>query len=260
LPLIPNLIEVVTPETSLFGARHSGLKPGKIALRTWPGQPVAPTLQYSGVKWIHADSWVPYQRSTFVTPGFPGYISGHSTFSRSAAEVLTAITGSPFFPGGILVRDTPANTSLGFEKGPSQPVQLQWATYYDAADQAGMSRIWGGIHPPIDDFVGRRTGSACGKAVWELVQKYFDGSIAQQPVALNIQTTPQGQQEIRFNSVRGFQYQLQSTPDLDVPFSNVDSGFLRAEDTTTIHRMPAALPSAFYRVVIQGVPSNGVTQ
>jgi hypothetical protein len=120
---------------------------------------------------------VPYQRTNFVTPAFPGYISGHSTFSRSAAEVMAAITGSPFFPGGMGTYTAVANTSLAFEKGPSQAVQLQWATYFDAADQAGLSRIWGGIHPPVDDFGGRRAGAQCGLGVWALVQKYFTGLV-----------------------------------------------------------------------------------
>ena len=96
-------------------------------------------------------SWVPYQRTNFVTPAFPGYPSGHSTFSRSAAEVLTAMTGSEFFPGGISWYTI---TNLVNELGPTQPVTLQWATYFDAADQVGVSRIWGGIHPPVDDFAG----------------------------------------------------------------------------------------------------------
>src|SRR6266404_5187805 len=72
---------------------------------------------------------------------------------------------------------SPANTGLGFEKGPSLSFQLQWATYYDAADQAGLARIWGGIHPPVDDFAGRRAGAQCGQGVWALAQKYFDGSV-----------------------------------------------------------------------------------
>jgi hypothetical protein len=249
VPRFTNLIELVTPQTALFGARHSGLKAGKIALRTWPGQPVAPTLQYSGVKWIHADAWVPYQRSTFVTPGFPGYISGHSTFSRSAAEVLTAITGSPFFPGGIFTYDSPANTSLGFEKGPSQSVQLQWATYYDAADQAGRSRIWGGIHPPVDDFAGRRTGSACGKEVWQLAQKYLDGSIARQSISMVIQPATNGTRTLSFNTVRGFRYAVQSTPDLSIPFTNLDPVPIRAEDTTTTRTDATVAPQSYFRVL-----------
>ena len=87
-----------------------------IAIYAWPGQPADPVNQFSGVKWILAADWMPFQRKTFVTPGFPGFVSGHSTFSRSAAEVLTAIAGSPFFPGGLAIHDSPANASLAFEK------------------------------------------------------------------------------------------------------------------------------------------------
>src|SRR5207249_7187016 len=124
----------VTPASVLSG-RHAGLTPGKIAIYSWPGVPPDPIHQHGGVRWIHADTWVPYQRTNFVTPAFPGYISGHSTFSRSAAEALTAITGSPFFPGGMGTYTAVSNTALAFEKGPSQTVQLQWGTYYDASDQ-----------------------------------------------------------------------------------------------------------------------------
>src|SRR5438477_8311211 len=116
-----------------------------------------------------------------VTPDFTGYFSGHITFSKSAAEVHAAITGSPFFPGGV---GTYSNYVLGFEKGPSQPITLQWATYYDAADQAGISRIWGGIHPPIDNLTGRRAGAQCGQGVWTLAQKYFDGSVLNSPMSI----------------------------------------------------------------------------
>src|SRR5438552_8637539 len=135
LPLITNQIELVT-SSSVASGRHAGLMPGKIAVLGWPGPPANSATQHSGVKWIHADTWIPYQRTNFVTPAFPGYFSGHSTFSRSAAELLTAFTGSPYFPGGM---GSYSNYVLGFERGPSVPVTLQWASYYDAADQAGIS-------------------------------------------------------------------------------------------------------------------------
>ena len=177
LPLIPSLIELVTPSSAKVGQRHEGLPPGAIALLTWPGQPEDSKKNYAGVKWKLAADWVPYQKKTFVTPAFPGYISGHSTFSRSAAEVLTALTGSLYFPGGMATHDAPAKTTLTFESGPTEDVHLQWATFYDAADQAGLSRIWGGIHVSADDLTGRRAGAQCGKSAWLLANKYFDGSI-----------------------------------------------------------------------------------
>jgi len=104
-------------------------------------------VRLRGIRHAVARGWLPYQRSTFVTPASAGYFSGHSTFSRSAADVLAAITGSPYFPGGFAEFVVPANHFLQFEIGPSQEVRLQWASYFDAADQAGQSRLWGGIHP-----------------------------------------------------------------------------------------------------------------
>lgn len=168
LPLVPGLIELVTERTSRLGGRHRYMPTNTIVIRSWSGYP------NGGVLWISPTEWLPYQRSSFVTPAFPGYVSGHSTFSRAAAEVLAAMTGSEFFPGGI---GSYSSYRLSFEEGPSVPVRLEWATYYDAADQAGISRIWGGIHPPADDFAGRRIGSACGIAAWNLAWKYFNGSL-----------------------------------------------------------------------------------
>jgi hypothetical protein len=177
LPLIPGLIELITKESSAPGQRHAALADhvGEIAIRAWRGNPKDPN-QVSGVGWILGERWVPYQRATFVTPAFPGYVSGHSTFSRAAAEVLAAYTGSPYFPGGEFTQ-TFAPGYLKFEHGPSKPLTLQWATYYDAADQAGISRIYGGIHIAADDFAGRRIGSGIGKQAWALAERYFAGTV-----------------------------------------------------------------------------------
>lgn len=164
LPLIDGLIELVTPESSAAGQRHEALAAsvGRVAILAWSGEPQGGPDEVGGVRWILAENWRPYQRSTFVTPAFPGYVSGHSTFSRAGAEVLTLLTGSPYFPGGIGTYHFTANEFLQFEKGPTTDVTLQWATYYDAADQAGLSRLYGGIHVPADDFVGRRLGARVG--------------------------------------------------------------------------------------------------
>lgn len=174
LPLVPGLVEVITPESSRPGRRHAALKDfvGEIAILAWPGNPADPKTQHGGRRWIRAVEWVPYQMDTFVTPAFAGYTSGHSTFSRSAAEVLTRFTGSPFFPGGLTTY-VAAKDSLKFERGPTTDVVLQWATYYDAADQAGQSRIWGGIHILADDFGGRRMGAAIGANVYDKARTYW---------------------------------------------------------------------------------------
>jgi hypothetical protein len=175
LPLVNGLVEVVTPESSATGQRHERLADhvGEVAVKAWQGNPDDPS-RASGVGWIRAVDWVPYQRATFVTPAFAGYVSGHSTFSRAAAEVMAAFTGDPYFPGGISHWTVPAG-KLVTEAGPSRDVTLQWATYFDAADQAGTSRIFGGIHIRADDFEGRRIGSQCGKDAWALAERYFGG-------------------------------------------------------------------------------------
>ncbi|TAL06940.1 MAG: hypothetical protein EPO07_01085 [Verrucomicrobia bacterium] len=253
LPLITNLIELVTTN-SVNSGRHAGLTPGKVAINTWPGQPADSITQYSGVHWIHADNWLPYQKANFVTPAFPGYISGHSTFSRSAAEVLTAITGSPFFPGGIATYTAVSNTSLAFEKGPSQTVQLQWATYFDAADQAGLSRIWGGIHPPADDFAGRRAGAQCGQNVWALARKYFDGSVAGTPLLLTLQRLNPTGCEVGHDTLRGFYYKLQFSASPGQSFVDDPAGFVRALDTAMVHTDTEAQSARFYRVICAPTP------
>lgn len=111
-----------------------------------------------------------------MTPAFQGYVSGHSTFSRAAAEVLTAFTGSEYFPGGVSGYTIKAG-SLKFEKGPTTDIRLEWATYYDASDQAGQSRLFGGIHVLVDDLTGRQIGSVCGKDAWAKAQLYYSGRV-----------------------------------------------------------------------------------
>ncbi|MGZ8216599.1 vanadium-dependent haloperoxidase [Methylomagnum sp.] len=184
LPLKPGLVELITAETAAPGGRHAALvtaeaggEVGNIAVLSWPGSPADIKAQYSGVRWVLGKAWVPYQRATFVTPAFPGYFSGHSVFSRSAAEVLAGITGSPYFPGGFHEGfAAKPNQYLIHERGPSQEIRLQWASYFDASDQAGRSRLWGGIHVEADDFTGRRVGREVGLAAFAKAVGYFDGT------------------------------------------------------------------------------------
>ena len=178
IPLIENHIEVVFEGDPLGG--ESGEHVGKIKLRAWRGHDFIESTETdnAGVDWILAENWWPYQRPTFVTPNFAGYISGHSTFSRAAAEVLTQLTGTPYFPGGMGEFIAKQNEFLVFEEGPSQDVILQWATYRDASDQCSLSRIWGGIHPYIDDLPGRLIGEQIGVMSFELAETYFTESLS----------------------------------------------------------------------------------
>ena len=177
LPLIPGLIELVQSGEELAGGSDENV--GKVKIYAWKGPDFIndPETDIAGVDWILGERWWPYQRATFVTPPFAGYLSGHSTFSRAAAEVLTRLTGDRYFPGGMGTFDFAQNDYLFFEVGPSESMTLQWATYQDASDQTSLSRIWGGIHPPIDDIKGRIIGHKIGNEAFDMALDYFEGTL-----------------------------------------------------------------------------------
>ncbi len=173
IPLHTGLIERILPGDPLAGVNDINVN--KIKLRAWRGPTYIgnPDTDEAGVGWILAERWFPYQRPSFVTPPFAGYVSGHSTYSRAAAELLTLLTGDEFFPGGMGEFPVEMNDFLVFEEGPSQSFTLQWATYRDASDQCSLSRIWGGIHPPADDIPGRLMGAKIGVDAFNLAESYF---------------------------------------------------------------------------------------
>jgi len=177
LPLIPGFIEVVGANDPLVGMNNEHLN--KMKIYTWKGPDYInnPDTDQAGVGWILSENWWPYQRPTFVTPPFAGYVSGHSTYSRAAAEVMTAITGDAYFPSGMGQFNADKNEFLVFEEGPSEDIVLQWATYRDASDQCSLSRIWGGIHPPADDIPGRLMGIEVGTDAFAKAKTYAIGNV-----------------------------------------------------------------------------------
>lgn len=172
IPLIPGYIELVAAGDPLA---NGSVNIGKVKLKAWRGHSFINNVDTdeAGVGWILAENWLPYQRPSFVSPPFAGFISGHSTYSRAAAEVLTDFTGDRYFPGGLGEFTAPQNQFLVFEDGPSVNVTLQWATYQDASDESSMSRIWGGIHPPCDDIPGRIIGVTIADDAFVKAEKYF---------------------------------------------------------------------------------------
>lgn len=128
-----------------------------------------------GIQVVDGLQWFPYQSVNFVTPPFPEYTSGHSTFSAASAEILKRFTGSDDFGYGVTI--TPG--SLQFEQNvPAQPVTLSWPTFTNAADQAGISRRYGGIHFEAADMEGRRCGRQVGEMVWNVGLSYINGTAA----------------------------------------------------------------------------------
>jgi hypothetical protein len=130
---------------------------------------------------MDGSQWMPYQEASVVTPPFPEYVSGHSTFSAAGASILQQFTGSSAFNYSYTV---PAGSSV-IEPGiaPSTDITLSWATFTDAANQAGLSRQYGGIHFNKGDLDGRALGANVASAVWNKVQSYISGNFQPGPIA-----------------------------------------------------------------------------
>ena len=127
-----------------------------------------------GSQWILGKDWLPYQDINFLTPPFAEYVSGHSTFSAAAAEVLKQYTGSDAF--GLCYTEL-ADSSTFEANTPAAPVNLCWDTFTEAADEAGISRLYGGIHFRDGDVNGRAMGRAIGDAVWKKSLLYINGEL-----------------------------------------------------------------------------------
>ena len=255
IPLEPGLVELITADSTVPGERHEHLSGdvGKIALRCWVGEPNDPENEFSGVGWIAAESWLPYQRDTFVTPAFAGYVSGHSTFSRAAAEVLTRLTGSAFFPGGMGTFTAKKDDYLEFELGPTTDVVLQWATYYDAADQAGISRLYGGIHVPADDGPGRIMGAECGIDAWERALTYFNGTVGAIATSADGSLSSEDRVKIACETIPGLFYQVQTSTNT-VDYQNYEDPVLAREHRTDFTvDVPGGVPDQFFVKVLQTV-------
>ena len=88
--------------------------------------------------------------SFIVTPPFPDYVSGHSTFSAAAATVLPLFYGTedlPFTVGSDFLPD----------------VYRSFPTCFDAAEEAAVSRIYGGIHFRSASEDGLQAGTSIGE-------------------------------------------------------------------------------------------------
>jgi len=125
-----------------------------------------------GTQTIDGADWQPYQAPTVVTPPFAEYTSGHSAFSAAAAEVLRSFTGSDDFGASVTIL---AGSSKFEANTPSEDVTLSWATFSEAADEAGISRRYGGIHFAQGDLDSRAIGRKVGAKVWARAQEYFRG-------------------------------------------------------------------------------------
>ena len=113
---------------------------------------------------IQNGNWTPL----INTPSFPSYTSGHSTFSSAAAAVLTELFGAVPFTTMADVGSTgawpPSDNIAGLQV-------RSFTSFQQAAQEAGMSRIYGGIHYSFDNTAGQAAGNSVGQLVMaELLQ------------------------------------------------------------------------------------------
>jgi hypothetical protein len=147
------------------------LRKGQI-IQAWGGP-------YKGPSYIKGEDWIPYRPPNEVSPPFAEYGSGHSTFSMAAAEVLTSFTGRGNFelkvtiPAGSSKVEPRTATQPGV---PAKPITLSWTNFRYAAEQAGLSRQYGGVHFEHGDKDARAAGAKVGDNAWAKALTYFNGT------------------------------------------------------------------------------------
>jgi hypothetical protein len=160
------------------------LRKGQI-IQAWGGP-------YKGPSYIKGEDWIPYRPPNDPAPPFAEYASGHSTFSMAAAEVLTGFTGRGNFelkvtiPAGSSKVEPKTATHPGV---PAQPITLSWTNFRYAANEAGLSRQYGGVHFEHGDKDAREAGSRVGKHAWTKALTFFNGTAVPIPIPTTTTTT-----------------------------------------------------------------------
>jgi hypothetical protein len=143
----------------------------------------------NGFGTIPVSKWRPYSPASFVTPPFPGYVSGHSTVSAACAKTIDLFTGSDRFgvfhrhvagmytePDASVAQMQSVNGRRPDRLEDRKDVVLQMPTLSGTAEMAGLSRIMGGYHIRSDNIEGLKLGRAVAQYTWPRYQAYFDGT------------------------------------------------------------------------------------
>lgn len=154
------------------------------------GGPGKGTVQLAG------DDWRPYSPPEFVTPPFPGYVSGHATASGAGSRMLELFTGSDrygavaFQEAGLLTGEGNVGAAQMQARGgkpakdvsESKVIRLDLPTFTRTAEMAALSRLWGGYHIRVDNEEGLILGRRIAMYSWPKYQAYFNGT-ATSPIA-----------------------------------------------------------------------------
>ena len=150
---------------------YNSARPITTIRELFKNQTVKSWVKDKGTAEVKGQDWLPYQPCTFITPPFAEYTSGHSAFSSAGAEVLRRYTGSDSNTYSTLIKAGSLKTESNV---PSKDVTISWPTFTAAADEAGMSRRYGGIHFEDGDLVGRKIGLDVADQVWKKSLTHFN--------------------------------------------------------------------------------------
>jgi len=112
---------------------------------------------------MKGQDWRPYSPETFLCPPFPSYTSGHSTVSGACAEALKLWTASDHFGAEV-------ELVAGYLTEPDNlgdTVVLKFPTFTEAAEMAGISRVYGGYHIQADNVAGLELGRNVAREAWK---------------------------------------------------------------------------------------------
>ena len=157
---------------------------GNVPIKTWRPRSLPTAFAYStpltrssvyqtsvtpaaGLAEIQASEWEPY----LPTPAFPAYVSGHSAFTAAWARAMELAMGHPDLNFSVTVKHLFVE-----QRDLAEPVTLSYPTFASAAEESGMSRIWGGIHWPADNERGQELGREVGENTWRRAQQFFLGT------------------------------------------------------------------------------------
>ena len=127
-----------------------------------------------GTRNILAENFITYQLpGGEQSPPFAEYTSGHSTFSAAGAAVLAAFTGSDRFDAQITIASGPSAFDAAL---PTQTYLFEWDTFSQAANDAGFSRIYGGIHFSDGNLDGLSAGAMVGADAYDLATDFHSGT------------------------------------------------------------------------------------
>ena len=154
--------------------------------------------------------WLPYQESNFVTPPFPDFVSGHSTFSACSSRIIYQIVkkNAIDLKGVVLNSDLlkllnpvifvetdnvqinlcqinilPGSSGIDTKTTtPLSGCSLEWSSLDQMADEAGLSRLYGGIHYESSNQGGLSLGRELANVLCNKYRNILDFVGSREPI------------------------------------------------------------------------------